>query len=56
MVYKPGWMGVRNHRRTGAAQEETWKGTDTVHVGRKVTWGRPGSVTKGRHISGMDRH
>ena len=49
-------MGIRKHRRTGAAQEETWKGIDTVHVGRKITWGRPGSVTKGRHRSGRDRH
>lgn len=33
---EPGWTGVR----TGAAQEGTWRGADTVVW---AAWGRPGS-------------
>lgn len=43
-------MGVRNYKRMGTAQRGTWRGADTVHVGK--AWLR--SPQRGTDQGGLD--
>lgn len=47
---QPGWMGVRNYKRMGTAQQGTWRGADTVHVDK--AWLR--SPQRGMDQGGLD--